>query len=676
MRHIVHDGRLDALLADEFHQLRHRLLVEHHRLAEDHEFRSVFCQQHLGRLGIDAVRVVRADREIHDHLLFGDGIGRNVIVERAHGLRRQVSAAHDVVVHDPAQPLRRALAIHTVLEVHERREYGGVGHLAGGHAGLDLRAAEVFLHLLDKHRLDLRDEIRALIIEDLRIIERLLLLMLGVAVGGVGCAQQAHRARLRVFRRDQVDAALLPPQVVFLRLFQKLRRLLRIRLRRGLERLRHNAGQDGTGVGSRVLTDVVADDERGLALAADIHFNVEILADAGIHIRKADGALAGLLGDDGIQSLALRLEIRDHGAGGHIADGLSLRPCVLAVDREALSQDALPLQIDRLDAVRQIGQRGVITVHNLLEGLKLLFERSLSDELALFRREGDRKFCQRNGVDGNFAAKLAFAHFVAVERKRRLHAERVARAQRRGLCAQLDQPVPEIARILGIAVQLVADRLAGIAGLGQTHRTALHFECIERVFHILHRQRSAAGERHEDLLGLRTLYGDGRIAVGDVCQLHVEGLRLPVQVRKILVDVAGIDDEEIFSFFKAVEIGVVDGIAVFIRDDAVLRLIHVERKHVARKNMLQKGDLLRALDVDTAHVGNVEDTAVAAAVEMLGHDAVRVLNGHIPAAEIDHRRSGVQMGLIQYRSLEFAHTFPPFFIPSRRLCACGQAVLR
>ena len=37
---------------------------------------------------------------------------------------------------------------------------------------------------------------------------------------------------------------------------------------------------------------------------------------------------------------------------------------------------------------------------------------------------------------------------------------------------------------------------------------------------------------------------------------------------------------------------------------------------------------------------------------------------------------GVQMGLIQYRSLEFAHTFPPFFIPSRRLCACGQAVLR
>ena len=147
-------------------------------------------------------------------------------------------------------------------------------------------------------------------------------------------------------------------------------------------------------------------------------------------------------------------------------------------------------------------------------------------------------------------------------------------------------------------------------------------------------------------------------------------------MRKILVDVAGIDDEEIFSLFKAVEIGVVDGIAVFIRDDAVLRLIHVERKHVARKNMLQKGDLLRALHVDTAHVGNVEDTAVAAAVEMLGHDAVRVLNGHIPAAEIDHRRSGVQMGLIQYRSLEFAHTFPPFFIPSRRLCACGQAVLR
>ena len=150
----------------------------------------------------------------------------------------------DVVVHDPAEPLRRALAIHTVLEVHERREYSGVGHLAGGHAGLDLRAAEVFLHLLDKHRLDLRDEIRALIIEDLRIIERLLLLMLGVAVGGVGRGEHPDGSGLRVLGRDEVDALGLAPQMVLLGSGDEVLHLLGIGIGAGSSRFDLHIGKD------------------------------------------------------------------------------------------------------------------------------------------------------------------------------------------------------------------------------------------------------------------------------------------------------------------------------------------------------------------------------------------------------------------------------------------------
>lgn len=144
----------------------------------------------------------------------------------------------------------------------------------------------------------------------------------------------------------------------------------------------------------------------------------------------------------------------------------------------------------------------------------------------------------------------------------------------------------------------------------------------------------------------------------------------------VLVDVAGVDDEEVLALFKAVQVRVVNGVSVRVRDDAVLRLVEVERKHVAGKHMLQERYLIGAFDVDPSHVGHVKDAAVTAAVEMLCDDTFEILDGHIPAAEVDHRCPGVQMGLIEYGSFQFAHGVPPFFLISRRLCACGYAVLR
>ena len=246
---------------------------------------------------------------------------------------------------------------------------------------------------------------------------------------------------------------------------------------------------------------------------------------------------------------------------------------------------------------------------------------------------------------------------MAVERERGFHTRGVARAERGGFRAELDEAVPEVPGVFTVAVQLVANGLAGVAGLRDADGLALHGEAVQRVLDILGRQLTAAGERHEDLLGFRALHGDGCILVRDVRELDVEVFRFVHQVRPVLVDVAGVDDEEVLAFFKAVQVRVVDGVSVCVRDDAVLRLVEVERKHVAGKHMLQERHLIGTFDVDPSHVGHVKDAAVTAAVEMLCDDAFGILDGHIPAAEVDHGRACVEMCLVQNRPFQFAHSF-------------------
>ena len=657
MRHVVHDGGLDALLVDKLADLGDRLFIKDHGLAEDDELGLVLREQNLRLFYVDLVGVILADREVDDHLFFGDGVDGDVVVERAHGLRRQVAAADDVVVHDPAEPLRGALAVDAVFKVHHRGEDCRVRHLAGRDAGFYLRRAEELFHFLNEHGLDRRDEARALIVENLCVVERLLLFVLGVAVAGVGRGEHPDGSGLRVLRRDEVDALGLAPQMVLLGGGDEVLHLLGIGIGAGSSRFDLHIGKDRADIGRGVLTDMVADDLCRLTAAADVDFNVEVLADAAVHVSKADGALAGLVGEDALKTLALGLVIRDHGARGDIADLLALSPCVLAVDREALAQNALALEIDGLDAVRQVLDRGVVAVHDLLERLKLLLERFAADEIALGLVEGNGELRQRHGVDLNLAAHFALAHFVAVERERGFHTRGVARAERGRLCAKLDETVPEVPGVFRVAVQLIADGLASIAGLCDADGLTLHGEAVQRVLDILGRQLTAAGERHEDLLGFRALHGDGCILVRDVRELDVEVLRFVHQVCPVLVDVAGVDDEEVLAFFKAVQVRVVDGVAVRVRDDAVLRLVEVERKHVAGKHMLQERHLIGAFDVDPSHVGYVEDAAVTAAVEMLRDDAFGILDGHIPAAEVDHGRACVKMCLVQNRPFQFAHSF-------------------
>src|SRR5579871_1170150 len=62
-----------------------------------------------------------------------------------------------------------------------------------------------------------------------------------------------------------------------------------------------------------------------------------------------------------------------------------------------------------------------------------------------------------------------------------------------------------------------------------------------------------------------------------------------------------------------------------------------------------------AVDPDIAHVADVEDPNAVAHSFVLGHQATarRILDGHIPTAEIDHFRAQFAVKRVQRRSTEF-----------------------
>lgn len=73
----------------------------------------------------------------------------------------------------------------------------------------------------------------------------------------------------------------------------------------------------------------------------------------------------------------------------------------------------------------------------------------------------------------------------------------------------------------------------GVAGLGDSYGVALQLQGVQRVFHGLS-DALASGQSHEQLLGLGTLYGDGRPVGGDDGHSGVKVLDVVLQVRRSL----------------------------------------------------------------------------------------------------------------------------------------------
>ena len=221
--------------------------------------------------------------------------------------------------------------------------------------------------------------------------------------------------------------------------------------------------EDGPGKGRRVHPHMIGRDAGLQPLAADVHGDLLEVQDIAVDVRHADGPLGGGVEDGGKEPLALGLVVGDHGAGGDEAHEL-----LALVDGHARADDAPIKERDGPDAARQ-GRESVgreVTVQNALVGRGLLFQGLAADVVALFVGEGHGEPGQGHGEDGHGLALGVETHLVAVQGHPRFQAQGVPGAQTRGLGAQLQEPVPQPVGVLTLYEHLVAQRFAGVAGLG------------------------------------------------------------------------------------------------------------------------------------------------------------------------------------------------------------------
>ena len=102
---------------------------------------------------------------------------------------------------------------------------------------------------------------------------------------------------------------------------------------------------------------------------------------------------------------------------------------------------------------------------------------------------------------------------------------------------------------------------------------------------------------------------------------------------------------------EAIRDEVVDDPARLVGEQRVLRLTVCEPVDVVREHGLQELLRGRAVDVDLAHVRDVERAGVGSNRLVLGDDAL-VLDGHLVAGEGNHARAERDVALVERRAQE------------------------
>ena len=342
----------------------------------------------------------------------------------------------------------------------------------------------------------------------------------------------------------------------------------------------------------------------------------------------------------------------------------------VAIDGHAVAHDAPVHQSDGADPLGQSGQHfgGEVLGPDSCLGRRLGFQRLAAHEVALGLIEGDGELGESQGEDGHGLALLVYAHLVAVEGQHALHAQGVPGAEAGRLSAQLQQTVPGPQGVLVLQEQLIADGLGGVAGPGNLDGVALQIHGGQVVAGRLGDLR-AAGQDGEHLAALGALDRDGNGLGGDVADGAVVVLHDGGEIGQILVRVGGVHHQQEAIRLKLIEIRVVHGAAVLSGDDAVLGLVEIQSQDVAAEHVLQERHPIWPLDKETSHMAHVKKAAAGTGVQMLGDDAFRILDGHLPAAEIHHGGARRDVGVIELGSFKLAHENPPIVIVSYMKCA-------
>jgi hypothetical protein len=233
---------------------------------------------------------------------------------------------------------------------------------------------------------------------------------------------------------------------------------------------------------------------------------------------------------------------------------------------------------------------------------------------------------------------------VAVQRVTDLEAQRVARAEPAGRHAAREDRVPE-----ALAVLVHARELDSF--LARVSRAVDHdLDAVE----LPHLPRERLRPRQtEPLQCAWPLDGEQGVVVGDVA--HV-GAALLALLQPAIVDVAvrRVHDQEVAVRLEPVEDRVVDDAPVARRQQGVLRVSGSELVDVVRESSLQDVASRRSLDLELAHVRDVEDPRVRAHRTML-RDHALVLDGHLPAGEPHQLRAGGEVARVERRAAQGLH---------------------
>ena len=252
------------------------------------------------------------------------------------------------------------------------------------------------------------------------------------------------------------------------------------------------------------------------------------------------------------------------------------------------------------------------------------------------------------------------ADVVPVQRIADLESKRVARAQPARLHAAPDDCVPERAGVVGHDHQLDA-LLARVAGAIDHH-----LDPVQLAHHERERRRLA---ETEPLERAGPLDGEESVLVGDVTDVGAAMLAVldPLEVG---LPVRRIHHEEIAAALDPVDDQVVDDPAPLVRQQRVLRTTDLDLVDVVREERLEQLASRRPLDVELAHVRDVEDAAVLAHGPVLRNDSL-VLDRHLPAGEGNHPGAERHVALVEGRAKQGLHA-RRMLMPRHRLGGADQ----
>ena len=161
------------------------------------------------------------------------------------------------------------------------------------------------------------------------------------------------------------------------------------------------------------------------------------------------------------------------------------------------------------------------------------------------------------------------------------------------------------------------------------------------------------GERLQNLLRARALHGDERIAIARVHGRDVGHGLLGARGNPcvVLVDVGGVDHEQVVRRTEAIDQQVVDERPLGRGQRRVLNLPDLQLAGIVAGDVLDRGQRVFAGNLDLAHVRHVEQARRGAHGQVFGRDA-RILDRHVPAAKRNHAGAKRHVRVVQRGFLE------------------------